>query len=665
MKKLIKIKMLSIWILFTSFQIIGLNAQINKGVLKINVPVTSEISSKEIHHYKLKLEKNQFAFFRLKQQNADVIITTYDTNNNKIADFDSPNGAFGDELFTINSTKKGDYLIEIKTLEENSQKGKYELNFQKTSPKAITPNEKVDELLTRYDNINAPGVAVAVVKDGTIVYKKGFGSSNLEYNIPITPTSIFSIASVSKQFTAFSILLLEKEGKLSLDDDVRKYIPELTDFGYKITIRNLANHTSGIRDQGDLICLSGTRLDDVITNEQVFKLITNQKELNFIPGSQYEYCNSGFVLLAKIVERVSGKKFSDFTAERIFKPLKMNNSFFLDDYEKIIKNRVYSYSPIGDTFKKSILNYSIVGSTGLSTTIEDLSLWALNFEKPIVGDTIIFNKMKKQGVLNNGEKISYALGQEIKKYKGLNVIFHGGGDAGYRSYLLRIPEEKFSVVIMSNSEAFNPLDIVYKIVDYYLENKLTETTPENKSDKITISNTTLQSYIGDYEVLPGLIFSITQNADKLYLQTSDDNQKKPLQAISESEFMIGNNKISFYKTNGQQIDLLKFKVADFIYNGKKILIKPFDKTKVQLSQYTGRYYSEELNTEYTFIIKDNILTATHIRNSDITLKPFQPDTFIGSEWYFHKIEFIKNEESIITECKISGAKATIRFKKME
>jgi CubicO group peptidase (beta-lactamase class C family) len=526
-------------------------------------------------------------------------------------------------------------------------------------PKAITAAEKVDELLAKYNNSDAPGIAVAVVKEGSVVYKKGFGMANLEYHIPITPASVFHIASVSKQFTVFSILLLQKEGKLSLDDDIRKYVPELPDYGYKITLRNLANHTSGMREIYDLCSLIGANYNDLITNSQAFKLIINQRSLNFIPGTEYEYCNSGYILLAKIVERVSGKSFAEFTSERIFKPLKMNNSFFLDDPEKIIKNKVYSYSEAGSGFKKSLLNFSIVGSTGLNTTVEDLSLWTMNFESPIIGDSSVFNKMREKSKLNNGEIISYALGQEVREYKGLEVIFHGGGDAGYRSYLLRIPKYKFSVIILANGQSFNPLDVAYKIVDYYLDDKEDKHgMKDTKKPEPEINNETLRAFTGNYETMRGLIFTFTTKENNLYLQINGDSEKILLPSLAANEFLFPNfphSKISFSKaTNGQDTYQLKWHLSDFVFPGKKIILQPFDKSQINLPEFAGKYYSSELGTEYNFLVKDNNLVATHNRNKDIKMLELQPDVFISNQGYFRKVEFIRNEQSQIIGCKISA-----------
>src|SRR5678809_1133524 len=204
--------------------------------------------------------------------------------------------------------------------------------------------------------------------------------ANLEYGIPITPETIFHMASVSKQFTAFSIVLLEKQGKLKFDDDIRKYLSWFPDMGKTITIRNLLNHTSGVRDQWQLLAISGTRLDDVITQDHIIKILSKQQALNFKPGEQYSYSNSGFTMLAEIVRSVTGQSLRQFTDSAIFKPLGMVNTHFHDDYEEIVKNRSYSYYRTDSIhFAKIILSYSNAGATSLFTNLNDMSKWIMNF----------------------------------------------------------------------------------------------------------------------------------------------------------------------------------------------------------------------------------------------------------------------------------------------
>jgi len=237
--------------------------------------------------------------------------------------------------------------------------------------------KKIDDIFKNY-NSKTPGCAVAVTKNGELILQKGYGSANLEYNIPITPQTIFHIASVSKQYVAFCMLLLEKEGKLSLDDDIRKHLDYVPDFGHTITIRQLIWHTSGLRDQWQLFANAGWQLDDVIKQEHVVKMVSAQKSLNFKPGEEWMYCNTGYTLMAEIVKKVSGLTLRQYTEQNIFKPLGMNDSHFNDNYEELVPGRAYSYSGSGTSYKNSVLSYSTYGATSLLTTVLDEAKWLNN-----------------------------------------------------------------------------------------------------------------------------------------------------------------------------------------------------------------------------------------------------------------------------------------------
>lgn len=506
-----------------------------------------------------------------------------------------------------------------------------------------TPNskaaDKVDKLLAKYDFKNGPGLSLAVIKDGAVVYKKGLGIANLEYGVPITTSTVFQIASVSKQFTVFSILLLEQEGKLSIDDDIRKYLPEMPDYGHKITLRNLANHTSGIRDNTDIANLIGTSEADLFSNDEAVKLITSQKGLNFIPGNEFQYCNSGYILLAEIVKRVSGQSFAEFTQSTIFKPLKMKNSQFVDAPETIVKNIAYSYDKYENTYYKNILNHSFVGSTGLHTTIDDLSLWAMNFKKKTIGNDAIFNKMQEKTVLNNGDVIPYGLGLENQVYKGLDVVFHGGGIGRYGSRIVLIPEHNFAVVYACNSQEFHPFDIIYPIIDYYLADK--ETTPPTK----TINKTLLQNFVGDYEIFPGYIFTFSKDKDTLFQQVKGDDNKVKLVQTNDYEFTyptIPHSKFVFEQNNQPSSQFVKWHITDFSYKGQRTELKEFDKEKININELVGIFYNSELNTNYNFIIKENSLFVTHSKNGEAILTAFQPDIFLSN---IGLIKIIRNEQN--------------------
>ena len=279
---------------------------------------------------------------------------------------------------------------------------------------------RVDAVFKDYDSTTSPGCAVAVFQDDKILYKRAYGMANLDHDVRLSTSSVFHVASVSKQFTAAAILLLAQDGKLALDDDIRKHVPELPDFGTTITIRQLANHTSGIRDQWDLLGLAGWRYSrDLITDDDVLELLARQKDLNFTPGARHMYSNSGYTLLAVIVSRVSGKSFREFTTERIFAPLGMTNTHFRDTFTEIVKNQAYGYAPYGQTFRLSTTNFDTAGATSLLTTVEDMAKWYANFDTGKVGGGKLLAGLLDRGVLKDGTRIDYAFGMTHGTYRGV------------------------------------------------------------------------------------------------------------------------------------------------------------------------------------------------------------------------------------------------------
>ncbi|MFZ5823997.1 MAG: serine hydrolase domain-containing protein [Bacillota bacterium] len=328
---------------------------------------------------------------------------------------------------------------------------------------------QVDALFADWDKPDSPGAALVIIHEGQIVYRRGYGSANLEYGIPISPATVFHVASVSKQFTAAAIALLAERGSLSLDDTVQTHLPEVPDFGHPITIRHLIHHTSGLRDQWEILRLAGWRMDDVITQKQIMQIACRQRDLNFPPGSEYLYCNTGYTFLAEIVARVSGRSFRQFTQEQIFQPLGMRSTHFHDDHEEIVPHRAYSYKPDGKGgFKHSVLNYANVGATSLFTTADDLARWLLNFELPVVGTPALIQQLHQRFTLTSGETIPYAFGLNHTQYRGVPCVGHSGWDAGFKSFAGRFPEQRLGVVLLTNLVTFNPYDLAGKVAVAYL-----------------------------------------------------------------------------------------------------------------------------------------------------------------------------------------------------
>jgi CubicO group peptidase (beta-lactamase class C family) len=534
-----------------------------------------------------------------------------------------------------------------------------------------TTEQQIDQIFAQWDNPQIPGVSVAIVKDGKIVFKKGYGSANLEYNIPNNPSTVFDIASVSKQFTAFAILLLEEQGKLTLDDDIRKYIPEFPDFGKIMTIRHLLHHTSGIRDEMDMLCMAGWRNEDAITHEQIVNMACRQKELNFPPGNEYLYSNTNYTLLAEIVARISGRSFADFINEHIFKPLGMTSSLVYDNYERIVSNLAYSYYQDNSGYKKNVLTSSSVGSTNILTTVEDLSLWTLNFEKPLVGNINLIQKMNEGGTLNNGDKLTYALGQDVIKYNGLTIINHNGATAGYRSMLARFPEQKFSVILLSNNASFDPQSAAIKIAGLYLKEQYIEETPTEAAPapagekELAGDPEILASYVGKYELRPEFIINITADKSYLFVEAHEVPYTRLVQ-VSQTEFDLPamHAKLTFAKDNSGEFNQINILLNDQPMTARKI--KSVDLAYINPDDYNGSFYSPELGTVYNFVTKEGQLIARHVRLGDFPMKPVNPDQFSTEKWFLKRVEFIRDEKNSVTGCIASGGRITnIRFEKIE
>ena len=393
--------------------------------LNLNAALEKSLTLGETHNYTLNTEKGKFVFAVVIQDGIDLTISVYGPSGEKIGDFDSPNFQNGPEYISFDSEASGNYRFEVTGLEENQPEGHngdYSIELLKIEPIAETPEARINQLFIPWNQKNSPGASVAVMKNGEVLFSQGYGEAQLEYGIPIEPKTIFHIASVSKQFTAFSMAKLADEGLLSLDDPVQKHLPELYDFGKSITIKHLVHHTSGLRDQWNLLAMAGWRLDDVITRDQIMRLLSRQKDLNFDPSAEYVYCNSGYTLMAEIVERVTGNTFAEWTEENIFEPLGMTNTLFYDDHEKIVPNRAYSYGEASGGFEKRVLSYANAGATSLFTTPEDLLKWANNFKHIKVGNQQIMEQMHERGILTSGDTISYAFGQVISTWNGLKTV---------------------------------------------------------------------------------------------------------------------------------------------------------------------------------------------------------------------------------------------------
>jgi CubicO group peptidase (beta-lactamase class C family) len=377
---------------------------------------------------------------------------------------------------------------------------------------------QVDSLFKAWDKPTSPGCDLSIMKDGQVVYARGYGMADLEHDVKISPASVFHVASVSKQFTAAAVLMLASEGRLSLDDEVRKHVPQLPDFGVPITIRHLLHHTSGLRDQWDLLGIAGWRYSlDLITDGDVMAVLSRQKNLNFAPGSKHLYSNTGFTLLAQIVQNVSGQSFRTFTRDRIFVPLGMTHTHFRDNHAEIVKDIAYGYKRTGDGFELSIPNFDTVGATSLLTTAEDLARWDENFYSHSLGGAALAAQLEEPGQLNDGTRLNYAGGLEINRYRGLRVVEHSGGDAGYRAHLARFPDQHFSVVLLCNLAETAPAVLVRRIADIYLANAL---AVRGANRRPVLAEQPVEEQLGKWVGL----YTEREEGDRVFVVTSSDGK---------------------------------------------------------------------------------------------------------------------------------------------
>ena len=370
---------------------------------------------------------------------------------------------------------------------------------------------QVDALFAEWDTEDSPGAAVGIFKGGRIIYARGYGVANLDYGIPLGPQSVLRIGSISKQFVAICIAILTEQEKLSFDDDIRTYLPEMPDYGEPITIRHLLHHTSGIREYLTLVALIGKPEGSGFgyTTRELVDLLARQQELNFDPGDRFSYTNSGYFLLAEIITRVTGTKASAVAQENVFDPLGMKNTRFYDDPDAIIRNLSMGYSPKRDGgYRLDILRSEVIGDLGVITTVEDLLRWDNNFydNQLGAGTQELIETMFERGRTDDGEALSYAFGLELGSYRGLRTMGHGGSAVGYVAEFLQFPDQRFSVVVLSNLSSFRPGRLARQIADLYLSDRFTEapvsgdqarprpTSPE----AVTLPIEALEAFAGDF-----------------------------------------------------------------------------------------------------------------------------------------------------------------------
>ena len=515
---------------------------------------------------------------------------------------------------------------------------------------------KIDSLVTKWNNSNAPGGAVGILMNGKLIYAKGFGLASLDYDIPNNENTLFNIGSVSKQFTAMGIIRLRQEGKLSVDDDIRKYLPELPDFGHVITIRNLLHHTSGLRDIHSLLAIAGWKDEDPRSNDDLLRVLKDQRDLNFLPGDEYMYSNTGYILMAMIIESVTGNSFMSWMKKEVFTPLGLSSTYIEDLSVRVMKGNATSYNKsTNNNFVRATEYWNYYGSGNVHTTVKDLLIWLNYFANPPEDWRTSFDLLQTVDNLNNGKKNNYAFGIEIADYKGEKRIQHGGGVGGFRSYACVFPDKQICIAILTNFSSSQPEQKVNLLADILLpEINVGNKPTENKIEQYTtVPVDNLKKYSGDYWCdASNVARKLYVKGDTLRFLRSNGNES-PLQYIGNDEFVMFNTesklkvKILF---EGNKVKAMLVGAGD--PNNFYKPYRPVIVTTKYLSEFAGQYYSPELKTIYTFSIKNDTLRGYHPKYGDFNIVVLKQDLF-QSQKPLGTITYVRDRSKKITGVRVA------------
>ncbi len=581
------------------------------------------------------------------QLSVDVVVSLMDSTGKSLGKFDGPGS--GPETFHFTISEPGRYMLEVAPFEKKT--GSYTLQLKVVEPVATEPAKRADQLFYPYSEEGVPGGVVGVIKEGKVVFSKAYGMANLTHDIPYKVNTPTNIGSVSKQFTAMAILLLEQQGKLSLEDDVRKHIPELPDLGQVVTLKNMLNHTNGFREVFNLMPMTGWKGEDILRRQEIIEILKRQEELQAAPGEEYNYNNSAFILLAEIVERISGETFPDWMEENVFAPLGMNSTAVRANPTVIIPGASQGYVLDSAAYHEAGDLYAAYGAGGIYTTVEDFSKWMANFSNPVLGGEELVTRLVTVDTLNNGDTMTYALGIGVNEFRGLKNYSHGGADIAHRAFAFYFPEINSGVIAMSNNASFNSGSIAFEMAELYFGDEMEPEEGEKEetdSTVVTVPEELLQAYAGEY-LVPGmgakLEFKLVDGVLKLSMEGQPEAYLIPL---STSEFRYEGIVATIeFKTDEQG------EVTGAVHSqgGQKFQLErvaPYEATVEELQALTGKFFSKELETFYTLEVRDTTLVLLIRNTKEIELSAVKEDTYKGDIYFIGELLFQRDKSGQVT-----------------
>ncbi len=470
----------------------------------------------------------------------------------------------------------------------------------------------VDRIFAAF-NTHTPGCAVGVSDHGIVALRAGYGMADLERGMPVTADTVFESGSVAKQFTAMAILLLAQQGKISLDDPMRKYLPELPDYGAPLTIRHVLSHVSGLREWRLVATFSGTPEGTyVLDNHDLLRMASRQRALNFDPGTVWSYTNTGFNIATILIERAlgNGKTFEDFTREAIFEPLQMTHTRWRDDFRAVVPNRALAYAVKPGGWIQDTPVENIIGAGGMLSTVGDWLLWNENFTHAKVGGPAIVKMQQTPAVLSSGKTISYAAGLTVGTFDGFREVSHGGSTGGYRTWIGRYPEKGVSVAVMCNSAQANPTQLGRETARLW-----TGGVPAPNPTPVAVESAALEKLAGMYrKVRDNTVAELRVRDGKLMLD------RVVLTPAGVTEFTAGQNKFLFEDGRFSQIT----PDGDIVYER----VKPVDPSDSELATLAGNYESGETGSTLIVAAKAAELTLAIAWNKPVRLRPTFRDAFM-------------------------------------
>jgi CubicO group peptidase (beta-lactamase class C family) len=618
-------------VLTTSLAPSGALAQVT--TLSAGQTVSGSLAEGDTASYAIDVQEDWFVFGEVDQISVDVVVRVLGPDGEQRMRIDGPDR--GPERFSGETTSSGRYTIQVIPIEDES--GEYAITLHRLEPLESDPERLTDQLMSPYAMDDGPGAAVAVWRDGRTLYERAYGMANLAYDIPFEVHTRTNIGSTSKQFTAFAVMLQAERGALSLDDDIRKHVPELPEFEETITVRHLITHTSGLREVYNLLIMTGRRLDhgDYVDRDEILAIVQKQPKLQNSPGAEWNYNNTAFALAAMIVERTSGQDFDDYMAEHVFEPLGMTRTMVRPHAEAIVPESSQGYQVSGDGYREIRDLGGAVGAGAIYSTVEDLQTWVENYRNPKVGTRAMIDEMMTSYVLADGDSTGYGYGLSIDEQRGLRRVHHGGADIAHRSMLIYYPEIGAGITTQSNHASFNS-NVAGRIAEAFFEDAMEpeeedEAEGEGTFDPDSYDPEDFDEFVGRYalDAAPAFVMTFTREGETLYAQATGQ-PRLTLVPTSDTTFTLTgvDASIVFHREEDGTVEGLTLR-----QNGEQHATRLEDGDEAwapspgELEAFTGRYFSEEIETWFTIALEEESLVARHRRLDDATLEPGDEDTF--------------------------------------